>query len=75
MKSVSARAGFVAEVETTPMLAKPNHHFAQTSGRVSKTPTSHSSLPWPLSAISTQIVGLRIQSDVVISFITPALHA
>src|ERR1700730_6644428 len=29
VKSISARTGFVAEVEATPMLAKPSNHFAQ----------------------------------------------
>ena len=29
VKSISTRTGFVAEVEVTPMLAKPNNHFAQ----------------------------------------------
>src|SRR4029077_13429655 len=34
VKSISARTGFVAEVEATPMLAKPSNHFAQDDGAV-----------------------------------------
>src|SRR6476620_9789056 len=34
VKSISARTGFVAEVEATPTLAKPSHHFAQDVGAV-----------------------------------------
>jgi hypothetical protein len=36
VKSISARTGFVAEVEATPMLAEPGHHFAQDIGAVRK---------------------------------------
>jgi hypothetical protein len=34
VKSISTRTGFVAEVEATPMLAKPSNHFAQDVGAV-----------------------------------------
>src|ERR1700722_7186191 len=34
VKSISTRTGFVAEVEATPMLAKPSNQFAQDVGAV-----------------------------------------
>src|SRR6202035_5685296 len=75
VKSISTRTGFVAEVEATPMLAKPSNHFAQDVGAVLEY-ANLSYLP-TAAALGNRHANRRlvhIQSDVCDIVIRPALH-